>query len=153
MTASGWQCYKRRSNISEHELTGVEITTDSMVVTNQLSNNVGVNEPRHASIHDVTAALLANCPNWRIRHVHRECNYGADAMATVGSDLAERARVTANGGMLEVEGRQLRVHDMGVAAIPEAVDASTRGRTTAHLRSCARPSTSTRDSVRGARCS
>jgi hypothetical protein len=111
-----------------------------MVVTNQLSNNVGVNEPRHAAVHDATAALLANYPRWRIRYVHRECNCGADAMATVGSDLAERARVVANGGVLEVEGRQIRVHHMEVAAMPGAVDASTRGRTTAHLLSCAQPS-------------
>jgi ribonuclease HI len=136
-----WMAVLRAAQyVSEHDLTDVEITTDSMVVTNQLSNNVGVNESRHAAVHDATAALLANCPRWRIRHVHRECNYGADTMATAGSDLTERARVAANGGVLEVEGRQMRVHHIEVAAMPGAVDASTRGRTTVHLWSCARPS-------------
>jgi hypothetical protein len=71
--------------------------------------------------------------------VHREYNYGADAMAAVGSDLAERAKVVTNGGVLEVEGRQMQVHYMEVATMPGAVDASTRGRDTAHLMSCAQP--------------
>jgi ribonuclease HI len=76
-----WMAVSRAAQyVSEHGLTDVEIATDSMVVTNQLSNNVGANEPRHAAVHDATAALLANCPRWRIRHVHRECNCGADAM-------------------------------------------------------------------------
>jgi len=126
--------------ISEHGLTDVEIITDSMVVTKQLSNSMSVNEPRHAAVHDATAALLAKCPRWRIRHVHRECNYGADAMATIGSDLAERAVVVANGGVLEVEGRQMKVHHVEVATMPGAVDASARSRDTAHLMSCAQPS-------------
>jgi hypothetical protein len=63
-------------------------------------------------------------------------------MATVGSDLAERARVAANGCVLEVEGRHMRVHHIEVAAMPEAVDAGMRGRTTAHLRPCVQPSAS-----------
>jgi ribonuclease HI len=55
--------------INENGLTDVEIITDSQVVTNQLNNNVGVNEPRHAAVHDVAASLLAACSKWRIRHI------------------------------------------------------------------------------------
>ena len=66
--------------------------------------------------------------------------YGADAMATIGSDLAERAIVVGNGGVLEVEGRQMKVHHVEVATMPETVDANTRSRDTAHLMSCAQPS-------------
>jgi hypothetical protein len=61
-------------------------------------------------------------------------------MATIGSDLAERAIVVGNGGVLEVEGRQMKVHHVEVVTMPGAVDASTRSRDTAHLMSCAQPS-------------
>jgi hypothetical protein len=102
-----WMAVLRAAQcIDENGLTGVEIITDSQVVTNQLNNNVGVNEPSHAAVYDMAAALLANCPNWRIRHVHSECNYGAGAM---------------------------RVHHMEVAVMPWAVEASTRARATEHL--------------------
>jgi ribonuclease HI len=75
-----WMAVIREAQyVSEHTLTDVEIITDSMVVTNQLSNNVGVNEPRHAAVHDATAALLANCPRWRIRHVHLRCGCDGDS--------------------------------------------------------------------------
>ena len=48
--------------------------------------------------------------------------------------------MVANGGVLEVEGRQMKVHHVEVATMPEAVDANTRSRDTAHLMSCAQPS-------------
>ena len=45
-----WMAVLRAAQyISEHGLTDVEIITDSMVVTKQLSNSMGVNEPRHAA--------------------------------------------------------------------------------------------------------
>jgi hypothetical protein len=66
-------------------------------------------------------------------------------MATVGSDLEERARVAANGGALvvEVEGRTMRVHHIhgGSGHMPEAVEASTRARATKHLGTSEQPST------------
>jgi probable phosphoglycerate mutase len=71
---------------SEWKPDRLEIYLDSKLVAEQVKGNYRVKEPRLQRLHTEAKALLSGFPEVEIKHVEREKNKGADALANMAID-------------------------------------------------------------------
>ncbi len=72
--------------VSEWKPDRLEIFLDSKLVAEQVKGNYRVKEPRLQPLHLEAKELLAGFPQVDIKHVERERNKGADALANMAID-------------------------------------------------------------------
>jgi len=72
--------------VSEWKPDRLEIYLDSKLVAEQVKGNYRVKEPRLQRLHLQAKELLGTFPEVEIKHVEREKNKGADALANMAID-------------------------------------------------------------------
>jgi ribonuclease HI len=72
--------------VSEWKPDRLEIYLDSNLVVEQMNDKYRVKEPRLQALHRQAKDLLSRFPDFDIKHVERERNKGADALANRAID-------------------------------------------------------------------
>ncbi len=81
---------------SNHHLTRVRVFADSELMVRQMTGHYKVKSPGLQPLFQRAQALAAKIPDFRIEHVRREFNRGADALANQAMDRgAAKKRVNA----------------------------------------------------------
>jgi len=71
-----------------HDVEELEVRMDSKLVVEQMNGRWKVRDPKLRPLATQAGALLARFPKWRIRHIPREQNAVADALANRAIDEA-----------------------------------------------------------------
>ncbi len=71
-----------------HDVQDLDIRMDSKLVVEQMNGKWKIKHPNLKPLAQQAGALLASFPTWRIRHVPREQNTTADALANRAIDEA-----------------------------------------------------------------
>ena len=76
--------------VAEWKPDRLEVYLDSKLVAEQVKGNYRVKEPRLQRLHLQAKELLSTFPEVEIKHVEREHNKGADALANMAIDAHVR---------------------------------------------------------------